>query len=436
MVLVLAGAAAFVYLRLRADLDDSIDAGLRSRADVVATRLASAPDSGAGAASSDDPEEGFVQVVDASGQVVDTAGGAREPVLTPSELDQARVALLVLDRVVPGIEGTARVLARPAGQADGDRVVVVGQSLSDRDEALGNVVASFVVGGLVAVVLASIIGYLLARASLAPVEAMRRSAREVSLHRPGERLPLSPAHDEVRRLGETLNEMLDRLEQSFDRERTFVADASHELRTPIAVVKAELDAALRDGDYGPNVGEALLAAVDECDRLAQLADDLLVLASTAEGGLPVRRQELDPRELLEGVRHRFADRATQHDRRIIVEADTDQRLGADPSRLRQALGNLVDNALRYGRGDIRLSARCVGAEMWLDVADDGPGFESDIAAQAFERFTRGDPARSGGGGAGLGLAIVAAIAHAHDGRVEIVAGQGATVRIALPLDLR
>ena len=156
--------------------------------------------------------------------------------------------------------------------------MVVGQSLDDRDETLAGLVASFAIGGPIAVLLASLLGYALAAAGLRPVEAMRRRAAEVSLERDGERLPLPAAHDEIRRLGETLNEMLDRLRGSLERERRFVADASHELRTPVAVIKTELEGALRAGGHDPRVREALVAAVEECDHLAQLAEDLLVLA--------------------------------------------------------------------------------------------------------------------------------------------------------------
>jgi signal transduction histidine kinase len=323
------------------------------------------------------------------------------------------------------------VLARPVASGDGRVVVAVGQSLGDRDEALSGVVTSFALGGSVAILLASGIGYLLASAGLAPVEAMRRRAREVSLSRGDERLPLPAARDEVRRLGETLNEMLDRLRQSFERERRFVADASHELRTPIAVVKTELEGALRTGDYGPAVREALVAAVEECDRLAQLAEDLLVLARAAEGELPVRRESVEARLLLEGVRERFVDRATQQGRDIHVSADDGLRLHADPVRIRQALGNLVDNALRYGDGEIVLASRGAPAGAELEVSDNGPGFAPDIAGRAFERFARGDRARTRGG-AGLGLAIVRAVARAHGGGAEIVPGSGARVRVWLP----
>ena len=306
MVLVLAAAGLFVYLRLRADLDESVDAGLRSRAAaVVASGHASAGAAG-------DAEEGFAQLLGVDGRVLDMAGGARGSGLTAAELERASREAIELERRVRGIEGSARVLAGPAGRD----VVVVGQSLDDRDETLAGVAASFALGGPIAVVLASLLGYALAAAGLAPVEAMRRRAAEVSLERHGEPLPLAASRDEIRRLGETLNAMLDRLRASYERERRFVADASHELRTPLAVIKAELETALRTGGHAPDVFEALTAAAEECDHLERLAEDLLVLARSGDGGLPVHRQALDVRELLERVRADFSRArccATPHD---------------------------------------------------------------------------------------------------------------------------
>jgi two-component system, OmpR family, sensor kinase len=239
----------------------------------------------------------------------------------------------------------------------------------------------------------------------------------------------------VRRLGETLNEMLDRLRRSFERERRFVADAGHELRTPVAVIKAELEGALRAGAHDPEVRAALVAALEECDHLAQLAEDLLVVARAADGELPVRREPVEVGSLLEGVRERFRDRARERERAIAVEHDGAVRLEADEFRLRQALGNLVDNALRYGEGEIALRSRRSGDEVELEVADHGPGFGPELAGRAFERFTRGDLARTRTG-TGLGLAIVREIAEAHGGRAEIVAGDGGTVRLSLPLSGR
>ena len=423
MVLLLVAAALFVYVRLRADLDEAVDAGLASRAAAVAA-------SGrASAGAVGDPEEGFAQLLDAEGSVLDATPGARPPAITPAE--RARVAAggsASAERRVPGIEGTTRVLAVPAGGAPA--VAVVGQSLDDRDETLGALAASFAIGGPIAVALASLLGYALAAAGLRPVEAMRRHAAGVSLDRDDERLPLPAAHDEVRRLGETLNEMLDRLRRSYEREARFVADASHELRTPAAVIKTELEAALRAGP-DPDVREALVAALEECDHLAQLAEDLLVVARTAEHGMPMHARTLTTASLLGGVRERFADRARERGRMIAVDPG-DLLLRGDELRLRQALGNLVDNALRHGDGEIALRATADGDTIALEVADQGPGFPPELADRAFERFARGDLARVRGG-TGLGLAIVRAIAEAHGGHAEIVrAGPGAAVRITLP----
>jgi signal transduction histidine kinase len=327
-----------------------------------------------------------------------------------------------------------RILARPATSQGRTLVVVTGASLADRNDTLSALSKSFLIGGPIAVLLASGIGYVLATIGFRPVEAIRQRAKRISLSRQGERLPLPEAHDEIRRLGETLNEMLARLENSFERERQFVADASHELRTPLAVVKAELEAAMRAGGDEGRVRESLVAALEETDHLAQLAEDLLLLARSADGQLPVRPEAVELRELLERTRQRFADRAGEQGRRIEVEVEGDLQVTIDPLRSRQALGNLVDNALRYGAGEIRLAAASGGDAIEIDVSDEGPGFPPDLAPHAFERFSRGNGARTRGG-TGIGLAIVRAIAEAHGGTAEIVdtSPNGATVRLRVPI---
>jgi two-component system, OmpR family, sensor kinase len=424
MVVVLVAAGVFVYVRLRDDLNESITAGLQTRASAVAA-------SGeASAGASGDSEEGFAQVLGPDGKVVDLAGGLSEAALDARERGQvADGEVLLLEHRVPGIEGTARILAR---SADGSQIVVVGESLDDRNETLAGLVTSFAFGGPVAVLVASLLGYLLASVGLAPVEAMRRRAGRISLADDRDRLPLPPAHDEVRRLGETLNEMLDRLRRSYERERRFVADAGHELRTPLAVIKAELEGALRSGRHDPQVREALVAAVEECDGLAHLAEDLLVVARSGDGELPLRPERVSVDALLAGIEQRFGDRAHERGRSIRVEGTTGLSVHADELRMRQALGNLVDNALRHGAGDILLCAHNSQEGVSLEVSDSGEGFAEDVADRAFERFARGDEARTREG-AGLGLSIVRAIAEAHGGRAELVPSERTTtVRIWLP----
>jgi two-component system, OmpR family, sensor kinase len=436
LILVLAAVGLFVYLRLESDLNETIDNGLRSRADDLAALVRPGEPGSAlsGGARLTEEDEAFAQVLSPGGEVLDSTPNVRRRALGAEEVAAATAAggATLLEREVPGIEATARLLVQGVSAPEGTAVIVVGSSLEDRDETLSGLLNSFLLGGLAAVLVASLIGYVLASAGLRPVEAMRRRAESVSLDRGGERLPLPAARDEVRRLGETLNEMLARLQASFERERRFVADASHELRTPLAVLKTELENALRLGGHSPEVREALTAAIEEADQLAQMAEDLLLIARAADKGLPVRVETTRVRDLLERAAQRFSDRARERGRTIEVDAPDELEAELDPLRARQALGNLIDNALRHGGGDIRLAARERNGAVQIEVSDRGPGFPPELAPRAFERFARGDAARTRGG-AGLGLAIVSAIAEAHGGTAEVVPGEGVTVRISLPV---
>jgi signal transduction histidine kinase len=433
LVVVLAGACGIVFFQIRSDADDAIAGALETRMTAAQSLIDRGDALNAGDAGLlGERDESLAQLLRPDGRVVFANGGTRDAALTGPDLRRATRGRIVVERRLPGFDDTVRVLARPARSRGGRLVVAVGEALTDRNEALRALVRSFAVAGSLAVILASVIGYALATAGLAPVETMRRRASAISMAGAPERLPLGPAHDEIRRLGETLNAMLDRLRGSFERERRFVADASHELRTPIAVIKTELEGALRAGGLAFEQREALVAAVEECDRLAELAADLLVLARAADGRLPTRPEPLRVVALLESARDRFADRAAERERTIRIEAPPDLVVMADPLRLGQALGNLVENAIRHGAGDIVLSGTATPDGAAIAVSDQGAGFGAELAERAFERFTRADEARSGDG-AGLGLAIVQAIAQGHGGRAVIVDGpSGATVRILLP----
>jgi signal transduction histidine kinase len=241
---------------------------------------------------------------------------------------------------------------------------------------------------------------------------MRRRAAAISAETPGERLPVPDTHDELERLGTTLNQMLERLEAGLQRERDFVADAGHELRTPLALLRTELELALRQGRSEEELREALRASVEEVDRLAQLADDLLLIARYDRGRLPLRVEDVDAGSLLSSVATRFQWRADEASRPLASEAPAGLTVRGDRLRLEQALGNLVDNALRYGRGRVTLRACQVDGVVDLEVEDEGNGFPE----RAFARFSRG---KHEGGGAGLGLAIVRVIAEAHGGTATV-----------------
>jgi heavy metal sensor kinase len=430
MAIVLAGVGTFVYVRLGTSLVEQIDDNLAARAETLAASV----DDGEVEGLVGHDEEEFAQILAPNGGVLVATDGFDTPLLSAMQraaaatdelLTTTEISLPTEDETEP-----VRVLARTA---DGGLIVVVGVALGDRNEALERLLAQLLVGGSFALVLASVAGHLLADAVLRPVEAMRRRAAAISAVNAGERLPLPAARDEVHRLGETLNAMLERLDAGLRRERNFVADASHELRTPLALLQTELELALRRPRSVEELQDALRSAAQEVDRLTRLAEDLLVLASTEEGHLRLQRAPFGVRDLLEGVARRFAARVNAAGRAIEVGHAPQDNMEGDRLRLERALGNLVDNALRHGAGRILLDATTNERGVVLRVSDEGVGFPTAFRSSAFERFTRADQARTQRG-AGLGLAIVETIARAHGGeaRASNRHDGGAVVELAIP----
>ncbi|MGH3029299.1 MAG: sensor histidine kinase [Gaiellaceae bacterium] len=434
---VIVATGVFLHLRLASSLEEAIDEGLEVRAAELAgpvargeTGLGERPETGFV-----DQDERFAQVIDPEGGIVDaTPLVAQRPLVGPDELARAASedAFTFQRGDIPGIEGEIRLLAVPIEGRDRTLVLVVGASLEERDDALRGFLGELVIVGPAALVLASVLGYALATAALRPVESMRAEAAAISAAEPGRRLPLPQSRDEVHRLGDTLNAMLERLENALERERSFVSDASHELRTPLALLKTELELALRRPRSAAELEQAIRSAAAESDRLARLAEDLLVLARFDQGRLPLRRGPLSAAVILANVAERFRPEAENEGRSIKVDSPDGLEVVGDELRLEQAFGNLVDNALRHGRGAVLLRAVDSDGRVELHVTDEGEGFTPEFFAHAFERFSRADEARSGEG-AGLGLAIVRVIAGAHGGSAHARnrEGGGADVWVSL-----
>jgi two-component system OmpR family sensor kinase len=430
MALVLAAAGAVIYLRVGGELLSSVDQNLTAQVTEAVShaqegRTLLDPDVSEGPA--------IAQVELADGTTFDSA-----PSTLPALLDSAALANVLAGHKVRtttevgGLRGQWRLLATPVLVDNQTAVLIIGRSLAARQETLHRLAREFLLFAPAVLLLAILGGYGLAAAALRPVEAMRRRAEAVSATSPG-RLPVPPARDEIAALAVTLNEMLARLEAAFEHERRFVADASHELRTPLALLRAELELALRRPRSREELEDAVRSAAEETERLTRLAEDLLLIARSDQGALPLRHEVVDLDELLERVRARFAGRAEGLGRELTIERVGGLLLDSDPVRLEQALGNLVDNALTHGLGPVSLAARSHGGVVELHVTDEGAGFPDTFVERAFDRFSRADDARSTQG-TGLGLAIVALIARAHGGQAHAenrVRG-GADVWLAFP----
>jgi two-component system OmpR family sensor kinase len=432
MAVLLAGLIAFVYFHFRSDLDYNIDGSLRARAQEVASlvRNENAADTRGALGTIPDQGDNFVQVLDDAGRVLGaTAGHVNPRLLSVAEIRAAERSPQLIAR-----GDRYRLYAMPL--QSGRRIVVAGVSLATRDAALDKLDDSLWIGVPPALVLASIAAYFLAAAALAPVERMRSRAAMISTDEISTRLPLPEANDEIQALGRTLNAMLDRLEEGLNHERQFVANASHELRMPLAVLKAELEVALRERGGEAQLRAAMDSAIEETDRIVKLAEDLLLLARAHDGTLPLNPLSVGVGELVSELGERFAPIVARSGRELIVDRagiSPDLSVRADPDRIRQAISNLVDNSLRYGDGAVTLSARLLDGQVQLHVSDHGAGFGAAFAARAFDRFSRADLAR-GRGGVGLGLTIVRTIAEAHGGDAgarDLPQG-GADVWIAIP----
>lgn len=438
MTIVLVFSGALVYTRVASHLAGALDLQLQVRAQDLAV-LVKEPGASIGETGSVrffEQGESYSQLIDADGQVLEASPSLEGvgSLLTDGELQHALVGPMFTNREsVPELDEPSRILATPVKLDGRTLVLLVGQTREERAEILRSLRNVLLIAGPIALILATLSGYALAAVALRPVDAMRRRAAAISAERPGERLPVPSTGDEIERLGETLNEMLGRLETALLRERDFVADAGHELRTPLALLRAELELALRHGATVKELRETLRVSIGEVDRLAQLAGDLLLIARLDEGKLPLRIERVDPTELLGSVVRRFEWRAQEAGRVVSAAEASGFGVRGDRLRLEQALGNLVDNALRYGEGAVRLSAAEVNGSVELHVADEGNGFPTAYLDRAFERFTRPDQSRTGGG-TGLGLSIVRGIAEAHGGSAH--AGNredgGADVWLTLP----
>ena len=308
-------------------------------------------------------------------------------------------------------------------------------ALDDRDEALSNLSNLLWLGGGATVVIGTVLAWLVAGAALQPVERLRSAARSYSATDLGGRLVVPETEDELQRLAVTLNEMLDRIQASFERQRTFVDRASHELRTPLANLSLQLDLALRRERSGDELRTALMGAADESRRLGRLASNLLALARTTDGGLPIAPRPTDVDELMRETVQSFSARSASAEVDVRVEAEAMVSAVVDPVRVRQALTNLIDNALGVTPRGGQVMVHSVDSTdgLLLAVSDSGPGFPPELRDTAFEMFVRGRGDLDSSVGAGLGLAIVAAVAEAHGGRAWIgPADGGAIVTMVFP----
>ena len=423
MAVVLGIGSAFVFWRVDLALSRQLDRDLNAYREVAESAIANGR-----TLVSDTPGQRY-QIYLSNG---DVAGGT-----APGDgrvVSRSVVRRVVRDGTVVGDAGhlfvphprSYRYIAASVETPDGQRVVAYAISRANRDEALRELLLQLGIVGVLTLAASSYVGYRTARGVLNPVERFRVAAAEAG---EGDRLPIGERDDELSRLGATFNALLDRVWEGADRERHFISDAAHELRSPLAVLRADVEWALlraRSADQDDAVVEALTSMRGQVDRLVALCNMLLELEELHATPDSVHGF-IELEEVLDEVAGRWTESAAAAGRSLVVRG-TPVPVRAHRHWLEVACDNLVSNALRYGAGTVTVAVESTDSEVVISVADEGQGFPDDFAARAFDRFARADDSRSSGG-TGLGLAIVAGVAELHRGRVAI---HGAEVRLEFP----
>jgi len=420
VALVISGAVLVGLLRT--SLAGQVETAAELRAEDIAAHIRGGQPTAEQAV--EDPVDSVIQILDRSGNVVAASANVtgRQPI---ADIRPGTAATVVDLRIGGG--SPYRVVAR--GTVDGRFVVLVVGSLEPVQEGTRVVTGVLLVGVPLLVLLVAGTTWVVIGRALRPVEAIRRQVAAISGAELSRRVPEPDGDDEIARLASTMNAMLERLENARDRQYSFVSDASHELRSPIATIRHQLEVAIAHPDE-TSVTQLAPDLLIEDLRLERLVADLLLLARADEDGLARRHRvvDLDDLVLAEVARLRQRDN-------VKVEAGSVSagQVAGDPGLLGRLVRNLADNAERHAASVVSLALRTENGQITLTVADDGNGMAETERTRIFERFTRLDDARSRDkGGTGLGLAIVAEVARSHGGSVRVESDDGARFIVVLP----
>jgi signal transduction histidine kinase len=431
VALILAVAAvAFVVLQRR-QLEVTLTDVAAQQASAVAAQVARDGAVDADVTPAGRSERALVQVLTPSGDVLRASPSILgEPALVPDRPRPGETIVRRVDRLPIGEEESFGVVVRGVAGPDGDAVIISAQSLETASNATDVLIRLLALGYPILLLFVAGTSYWLTGRALAPVEAMRSRVSGITATDLTARVPVPPSRDEVAQLATTMNEMLDRLVAAAEAQRRFVADASHELRSPLATIRAAHEIAA----VHPDVTDWSVVHTDvlaEVQRLERLVDDLLFLARSDEHGLRSQSEDVDLDDLLMAEAGRLR-RTTGLE---IVMKETPVRVVGDRHHLARALRNLTDNAARHATDRVELCVGRQGADAVLDVVDDGPGIPAAARERVFERFVRLDASRQrGAGGTGLGLAIAREIARSHGGELLVRDHDGgAHLQLRLPL---
>jgi two-component system, OmpR family, sensor kinase len=386
------------------------------------------------------PKGKFIQIIDSSGRI-----GAK---MSDIETETVPTSFSTLERALKGeviyetIEGARprlRIVTIPIVEENKKvtSIVQVGTSLEDFDETMKKLLIIMIISIPTSISVTIVIGYFMAKKALKPVDQIRKAAIKISSSNLDERIDIGKRRDELSRLAETFNDMITRLKDAFQRINQFSIDVSHELKTPLTILKGETEVTLRKDRENEDYRKLLKSHLEEVDRMTRIVDDLLLLSKADSEGIRLNIEDIALRDLVVDICMDMKIFADNKEIELIVSELEDVRLKGDELKLRRMLWNVVQNGIKYTEkgGKVEISSYVNNGYVWIDVKDNGVGISEKDMKYIFDRFYRGDKSRRRESGSGLGLSISKWIAEAHRGVIEVKSRplEGSLFSIKLPI---
>ena len=436
-----------VYVYLQKSLQRSIDAKIRSMGEIISSSMTESHDPTLFGnferylenVLGRKPKGKLIQIMDSSGRVGAKSSDIEAENLSASfgTLERAFAGEVVYETVQKGGPRLRLVTIPIIDNKKVISLVQVGTSLEEFDDTMRRLLIILVVGIITSVSLTTGVGYFMAKKALRPVDKIRKAAVKISSRNLEEFIDIGARRDELGKLAETFNAMTSRLRDAFQRINQFSVDVSHELKTPLTILKGSTEVALRK-ERGREEYRALLAShLEEIDRMSQIIDDLLLLSKADTGKIQLNLSDIDLKDLILQVYMGMKMFAEKKDVELIVDELYDVRLKGDELKLRRMLWNIVENGIKYtnGGGRVEISSASDNGCVRINVRDTGVGIADEDIKYVFDRFYRADRARKRESGTGLGLSISKWIAEAHRGAIEVESrpSSGSLFSIKLPL---
>lgn len=445
--LILVTFACGIFIYFRNSLQDSIDAKIRSIGEVLSSSMTETHNSSVFGnferylenVLGRKPKGKFIQIMDTSGRI-----GAK---MSDIEGEALPTSFNALERAMRGeivyetIERTKprlRMVTIPIMEKKKvTSVVQVGTSLEDFDETIKKLLLIMIISIPTSISVTIVVGYFMAKKALRPVDQIRRAAVKISSSNLDEKIDIAGRRDELGRLAETFNAMIGRLKDAFQRVNQFSIDVSHELKTPLTILKGETEVALRKEREKDDYQKLLLSNLEEIDRMSCIIDDLLLLSKADTKDIKLNIEEIALRDLIMGVCINMKVVADKKEVVLQTGEMEDLRVKGDELKLRRMILNIVENGIKYSQtgGKVIVSSYVNDGYAQIDVKDEGIGISEQDIKYVFDRFFRADRSRKRESGSGLGLSISRWIAEAHKGSIEVKSqpAQGSIFTIKLPI---